>query len=137
MCDLQLPEKSSLGAAAYDLRLPEDLFLDPMERWKSVPLGFHTEFPAGFEAFIVERSSIATEKNVQVFHGTIDSDFRGEWKLRVTNMNPCKIFFPKHSKIAQVKFYPVLKHCYHVCSNTSELEPSERANGGFGSTGLI
>lgn len=134
--DLHLPTKKSEQAAAYDLFLPSEVYLEPNEHWKIVGLGFHTEFCKGFEAVIFERSSIITNMKLRVFHGTIDSDYRGEWKLVISNIDTKPKLLPKHFRIAQVKFQPTWDQNYTIVNNLSQLTHTQRGEGGFGSTNV-
>jgi len=136
MSDLKVPDRGTKEAAGYDLILPDTIQLGPLEKRKWVPLGFHTEFPAVFEAFIVQRSSVYSKYGIEVFQGTIDSDYRGEWKLCLSNLDNAVKILSAGTKIAQVKFYPVLRQNYRLVPAVEQLLPSSRGTGGIGSTGL-
>jgi dUTP pyrophosphatase len=111
-------------------------------------LGFKTELPENVEAVIRPRSSISN-KDVTLINspGTIDSSYRGEWKLRFKLAAPNFLYFklmgqedPKYDpdiyevgdKIAQVSF----RISNDVEFEETEIEvDTERGSEGFGSTG--
>ena len=74
----ELPDKSSEGAAAYDLRALEGVELKPFQVVK-VRTGLSMEIPKGSKGEVYSRSGLAS-KGVFVVNqpGKIDSDYRGE-----------------------------------------------------------
>ena len=74
------------------------------------------------------RSSL-NAKGVNVAYGTVDSGYRGELKV-VMSAPLYKVY--KGDKIAQLVILPLAKTAPEV---VTELPPSDRGEGGFGSTG--
>jgi dUTP pyrophosphatase len=99
----------------------------------AVPLGFRATLPAGLEAQLRLRSSIAFRRGLVMPNApaTIDSDYPGEWLVIVTNTLAEAVEIHHQERIAQIVFAPVA---------APELRPgivgisTERA-GGVGSTG--
>lgn len=129
----KLPERASEGAAGYDVYLPQEVVLQSNMR-KLVPLGFALEIPAGFEAQIRPRSSLAKSDGLTIVNSpaTIDSDYRGE--VGVILKTPVGGWFAakKGDRIAQLVFARVEEVQFEIAT---ELEPTRRGAGGFGSTG--
>ena len=86
--DVPLPRYMTPGAAAMDLAaaVPETVELAPGET-ALIPTGFKLAVPVGFEAQIRPRSGLALKYNLTVLNtpGTIDSDYRGEVKIILSN----------------------------------------------------
>jgi dUTP pyrophosphatase len=65
--------------------------------------------------------------------GLIDSGYRGELKIIVINLDPEEVLdIERGDRIAQLVILPVPEAVYE---EVSELPPSDRGQGGFGSTG--
>jgi dUTP pyrophosphatase len=133
--DLPLPGLASPGSAGLDLRaaIPEPLALQPGER-VLVPTGIALELPHGFEGQVRPRSGLALTSGVTLLNspGTIDSDYRGEIKVLLVHLGgePCRI--DRGDRIAQLVVARVeLPRVVEVAA----LAPSERGEGGFGSSG--
>lgn len=99
-----------------------------------LPTGIALAIPPGFEAQIRPRSGLACKGiMVQNSPGTIDSDYRGEVKVLLTALNNKEpITIHAGDRIAQLVFATsVAADLEEVAS----LDASDRAEGGFGSTG--
>ena len=96
-----------------------------------VPTGFCIELPAGYEAQVRPRSGLAAKHGVTVLNspGTIDSDYRGEIKVILFNAGKEAFRLQRQIVIA-----PVVQAQLSLVDALSE---TERAEGGFGSTGTI
>lgn len=132
--DAHLPEKRQEDAG-YDLFCPEnrDIVLPPHEA-VMIPVGIASAFPAGYAAVIMERSGLGS-KNIGVRGGVIDSGYRGEWKVVLTNHNDKEVVIPAGKAIAQFLLLPLARLAVKEISPV-ELEqcPSARGASGFGST---
>lgn len=132
---LPLPQKATPGSAGFDLcaALSEKLVLAPGKR-AVVPTGFAFEIPPGWEGQVRPRSGLARRYAVTVVNspGTIDSDYRGEIQVLLINLGeePCPL--ERGDRIAQIVFAPVAPA---ELQELAELAPTERGEGGFGSTG--
>ena len=133
---LPLPSYATDGAAGADLcaALESDLALEPGER-AAVPTGVVLEIPAGFEGQVRPRSGLAIKAGLTVVNapGTIDSDYRGELKVLMVNLGSEPVSIARGDRIAQLLIAPVTRASF---CETARLSPSERGDGGFGSTGL-
>lgn len=133
--DLALPRPASAGSAGVDLRaaVEEPLTLAPGER-RLVPTGLQLEIPAGFEGQVRPRSGLAVRHGVTVLNspGTIDSDYRGEVAVVLINHGRSPFVIERGERIAQLVIARLEAVEWH---EVSELAPSQRGDGGFGSTG--
>lgn len=135
--DLPLPQYQSALAAGLDLlaAVPADapLALAPGAR-TTVPTGVAIALPAGHEGQIRPRSGLANRHGVTVLNspGTIDADYRGELQIVLINLGSEPFVVQRGMRIAQLVVAPV-EHAQLV--ESSHLDATERATGGFGSTG--
>jgi dUTP pyrophosphatase len=134
-CDLAPPDYATDGAAGADLRaaLSGPLELLPGER-ALVPTGLTLEIPAGFQGEVRARSGLALRKGLCLANGvgTIDSDYRGEVGVILTNLGREPVTIERGERIAQLIVSPVARARF-VASPL--LADSFRGEGGFGSTG--
>ena len=132
---LPLPSYATPAAAGLDLvaALPADIVLAPGER-ALVGTGIAIALPAEFEAQVRPRSGLALKVGVTVLNspGTIDADYRGEIGVVLVNLGDSPYTVRRGDRIAQLVVAPVARAAWRV---TDRLPPSERAAGGFGSTG--
>lgn len=128
--DARIPTYAKSGDSGCDLYLPEE---EVSTQWPGqvlkIPLGFAMEMPEGWEAQIRPRSS-SSANGLHIALGTIDSGYRGEIALLVSDQHRC-FTLRKGDRVAQMVFAPVYQATF---TEVSELSPSER-EGGFGSTG--
>lgn len=137
---LSLPSYETAGAAGADVRanFPEaqrgGLVLNPMER-ALIPTGFHMAIPAGFEVQVRPRSGLALKHGISLVNtpGTIDSDYRGPLGMLMINLGQDPFEITHGMRIAQLVVAPVLQASFKV---VTELDDTDRGQGGFGSTGV-
>ena len=98
--------------------------------------GVAFEVPPGYMLQVRSRSGLAFEHNVEAFHGTIDSDFRGSVQVMlicaVDNEYDPPLQINIGDRIAQACLVPVPRCEFEV---VEQLTLTERGTGGFGSTG--
>jgi dUTP pyrophosphatase len=135
---LPLPSPKSAGAAGADLAaaVPEDRPLTiPAGGRALVPTGFAIAIPPGHEGQVRPRSGLAAEHGVTILNapGTVDADYRGEVKVILVNLSDRAFTITRGMRIAQLVVAPVVTAAFR---EAEALPPSERGEGGFGSTGL-
>ncbi|GFT30762.1 dUTPase domain-containing protein [Nephila pilipes] len=118
------------GSSGVDLYSPKPYTLDPFQQIK-VFTGVVFEFQAGWTAFLKDKSSVVTRKQLTVEGGVIDPGYRGEIIVVLRNMSQNTVFIRPGDAVAQlVNVYtglpPVLKPVYRIESNT------RRGTRGFG-----
>jgi dUTP pyrophosphatase len=135
--DLPLPAYQSAHAAGLDLVAAVDalvpMMLAPGAR-TLVPTGIAVALPEGFEAQVRPRSGLAARYGVTVLNtpGTIDADYRGEIMVILVNLGAEPFAVTRGMRIAQMVIAPVVRA---AIVETTELDPTVRGTGGFGSTG--
>jgi dUTP pyrophosphatase len=100
-----------------------------------VPTGAAIAIPWGYAGFVQPRSGLALKHGVTCLNtpGLIDSGYRGELKVLLVNTDPTEPFdVVRGERIAQLVIQRV-EECRFA--EVDELPPSERGDGGFGSTG--
>ena len=131
-----LPEYATPLAAGMDLRanLDAPLTLEPLAR-TLVPTGLRIALPAGYEAQVRPRSGLALKKGLTVLNapGTIDADYRGEICVILVNLSSETLTIADGDRIAQMV---VARHEQAVWQPVSELNATERGDGGFGHSGV-
>lgn len=134
--DLPLPAYATAGAAGFDLAaaIAEPLVI-PAGGRVLVPTGLVVALPSGFELQIRPRSGLALRNGIMLANspGTIDEDYRGEIQIILLNAGDAPFTLTRGMRIAQAVLAPVVRVGWQ---EVSDLPPSERAAGGFGSTGL-
>lgn len=135
--DLPLPSHQSAGAAGLDLMaaIPTEapIVVPPGGR-VLMPTGFAIALPAGSEAQVRPRSGLASRYGVTVLNspGTIDADYRGEIRVILINLGNEPFSIMRGMRIAQLVIAPVQRA---LLREQASLDETERAGGGFGSTG--
>jgi dUTP pyrophosphatase len=132
--DIPMPKYSSKDAAGVDISAAEDLLMEPGSS-ALVPTGLWLAIPPGYEAQLRPRSGLALKHGITVLNspGTVDSDYRGEIGVILMNHGKSTFKVSKGDRIAQMVISPVRQCRFEDCD---DLPPSERGEGGFGSTGL-
>lgn len=123
------------GDAGADLTCAEDFELKPFQR-ALVPTGIAIALPAGYVALVHPRSGLAVKQGVTVLNapGTIDAGYRGEIKVPLINMDPeHTASFKRGDRIAQLVIQRYVEARF---IEAQELPGSDRAERGFGSTGI-
>lgn len=129
----KIPEYATAGSVAVDVQVMEDLFLLPQMSAR-VPSGIAIAVPSGYEAQLRPRSS-ASGKGLLVNLGTVDSDYRGELMLNVTNVGNESFQANAFERIGQLLVLPVPRIVFAEVASQEELGATARGTGGFGSTG--
>jgi len=126
---LPAPIRASEDAAGYDLSATHDITLFP-HCTELIPTGYAWEIPPRYVGLIRDRSSLALAGLV-TSAGVIDSDYRGEVKVLLTNTTNNPITIRAQQRIAQILLVKVLQEPLAV---VQQLSTSHRQEGGFGST---
>jgi len=131
--EIQLPEYATPGSSGLDLRAAETAVI-PAGGYGAVGTGLYLELPLGYEAQVRPRSGLALKYGLTVLNapGTIDSDYRGEVRVILVNYGKNDFMIEPGDRIAQMVFAPVTRA---DLSRIDFLSKTERAAGGFGSTG--
>ena len=130
---ITLPAYATEGSSGMDVRACESAVIKPGAHC-AVATGLFIEMPLGCECQIRPRSGLAFKHGVTVLNapGTIDSDYRGEIKVILVNHGSEDFKVEPGDRIAQMVFAQVARVSL---VRAEELDDTERAAGGFGSTG--
>lgn len=135
--DAVIPQYAHEGDAGFDLVSIKDVTIAPGQT-VAVPTGLAFQIPTGYEIQVRPRSGLVLKTNLRVANspGTIDSGYRGDVKVLISNTHsttnkPYTIL--KGDKIAQGVLQKVPQANF---IEVNELNDSERGSGRFGSTGL-
>ena len=134
---IELPQPATAGSAGMDLRaaIEAPLTLQPGES-ALVPSGMaiHIGDP-GWCALIVPRSGLGHKHGLVMGNlvGVIDADYQGPLMISCWNRGTQPYTIAVGDRIAQLLLVPVAQARLKV---VQEFAPSQRGEGGFGSTGV-
>lgn len=130
------PFYASAGAAAMDLCACVDEAVTIAPRaLVAVPTGIAIGLPsAEYVALVFARSGLGIKHGVALANGVgvIDSDYRGEIKVGLTNLSDAPYTIQPGDRIAQLAVLPVVQANLRV---VDALDETARGAGGLGSTG--
>lgn len=97
--------------------------------------GIRVAIPEGYELQIRSRSGTSLKRGLVVTNspGTVDSDYRGEVGIIITNTTPFLSKIEIGEAIAQGVICPTLQANFEL---VNELSDTQRGEGGFGSTNV-
>lgn len=131
-----LPSRATQGSAGYDLSacLAQPVTIAP-GRTEKIPTGLAIDLGTPDRAaFIFARSGLGIKHGIVPANcvGVIDSDYRGEILVGLTNHSGESYTVAPGERVAQMVILPVLTP---EIQEAEALEESDRGAGGFGSTG--
>lgn len=129
--DSRPPKVATMGSAGMDLFLDEDVVIFPDQLPKLVGVGIHAEIPPGYVGIVALRSGINDLTMINGV-GIIDSDYRGEIKLKLSAIDHV-VTHVRGERLAQMIIIPYLQCGLEI---VDELGTTDRGAGGFGSTGI-
>lgn len=129
-------ERATKGSAGMDLHACIDapITIEPGEI-KIIPTGLAIALEnENFVAYIYARSGLAIKHGITLANcvGVVDSDYRGEVCVGLTNISKSPYTITPDERIAQLVIAPV---CICDVKEVEILDDTERGEGGFGSTG--
>lgn len=132
--NFETPKIQTSGSAGLDLFNNEDTPKTVIPG-KSVTMdtGFYVEIPEGYVGLVFARSSLGFKFDCTLSNsvGVIDSDYRGEVKVKIHNNSDSIKFIMPGERVAQLVVIP----CLTTYKQVEELSETERGANGFGSTG--
>jgi dUTP pyrophosphatase len=128
--DAKLPSYGHVGDAGLDLFSVVECVLKGGEA-RAISTGIQVAIPDGYVGLIWDKSGISL-KNIHRLAGVVDSGYRGEIKVVMTNLSAEAFSIEKGMKIAQMLIQPISKV---KVVDSEELEDTSRGENGFGSTG--
>ncbi|HWS43638.1 MAG TPA: dUTP diphosphatase [Pseudoflavonifractor sp.] len=134
--EIPYPYYATPGAAAMDLCACIDapVVLAP-RALVVIPTGIAIALPSPeYVALVFARSGLGIKHGIALSNGVgvIDSDYRGELRVGLTNLSDTPYAVQPGDRIAQLAVMPVARATLHI---TDELDETDRGTGGLGSTG--
>lgn len=131
--DLPLPRYAKPGDAGADLYARIDIDIAAGER-ALVPTGIAIALPIGFVALVTPRSGFSLKQGGTLLNspGVIDAGYRGEIGCIVYNSTSEPMRISRGDRIAQLL---ILEIPATTITEVAALPGTQRADGGFGSTG--
>jgi dUTP pyrophosphatase len=118
------------GDLAADLRSVEDVVLNTGDV-RTISTGIAVEFPPNYGGIIADRSGLAA-RGLTTFAGVVDPGYRGEIRVVVGYFGKEPLTIKVGDRIAQMRIVERIEASF---IEAEELGESDRAGGGFGSTG--
>jgi dUTP pyrophosphatase len=141
VCDLKVkllllnakcPVQASSEAAGFDIYSHEDITIAPGEQAK-IGTKIALEIPHGYHGQLLVCSRYAAKYRARVEAGVIDSDYRGEIFVLISNNGNNDMNITKGDRIAQMI---IAQDPLVSVSITNDLSTRAREKAGFGSTGI-
>jgi dUTP pyrophosphatase len=131
-----LPAYATAGSAGLDLRacLDKPLTLQP-NAWELIPVGVAIWLrDPNYAALILPRSGLGHKHGIVLGNlvGLIDSDYQGQLMVSAWNRSPTAFIIEPLDRIAQLVIVPIAQAQFNV---VQEFAPTQRGEGGYGSTG--
>ena len=134
--ELPWPQRATAGSAGMDLSacIEEDMIIAPRQLVR-IPTGIAIALPGPeYVALVYARSGLGIRHGIALSNGVgvIDSDYRGEIMVGLTNLSEEPYTIHPGDRIAQLVVTPVV---LPELERVEELDDTSRGAGGFGSTG--
>lgn len=125
--------KCAAGADLYALLEVDSVTIAPGETLL-IHTGIAMQIPDGYAGMIFARSGIATKRGLAPANkvGVIDSDYRGEIMVPLHNHTNIPQTLQNGERMAQMVIMPYIQAQF---TESDTLDDTDRAQGGFGSTG--
>ena len=134
--EIPAPFYATPGAAAMDLHACVDGAVTiPAGGRRVIPTGIAIALPsAEYVALVFARSGLGIKHGIALSNGVgvIDSDYRGEIRVGLTNLSDTPYTVQPGDRIAQLAVMPVVQA---ELERVDSLDDTGRGTGGFGSTG--
>ena len=135
--DAMPPHREHDSDACFDLFANIDIEIMPMQTI-NIGTGIKFEIPVGYEGVIRPRSGMSAKTGLRIANspGTIDSGYRGEIVIIMTNIDKQEIYeIRKGMRIAQIGFREVPEIILTEVKDAKDLSDSDRGDAGLGSSG--
>lgn len=125
----KLTKKS--GDQGWDIQSTEEIVLKPRETY-TFPTGVRIEFNPGVAAYVVPRSGLSS-KGILCHLGLVDSSYRGEIGVNLTNLGDEDYKVEVGDRIGQLVFFD--EKCIYLTKVEGIDCDTNRGAKGFGSSG--
>jgi len=128
-----MPTRGSPSAAGWDLYASESCVIPAFGKGL-IKTDLAVAVPYGYYGRVAPRSGMAWKKHTDIGAGVIDSDYRGSVGIVMFNHGETELVIEKKDRVAQLIIERISMAEFKEVS-FSELETTERGDGGYGSTG--
>lgn len=128
----KLPLYAYEGDAGMDLFSCHNCEIKPGEK-ALISTGLKIAVPQGHAGFIWDKSGIATKHHIKTMAGVLDSNYRGELFVVLTNLGKKAYQINRGEKIAQLIIKPIVRA---DIIEVEKLDETIRGEKGFGSSGM-
>lgn len=125
-----VPERAHEADAGYDLRSPVKCRLYAGQA-VVIDTGVHIAIPKGYAGMLKSKSGLNVKHDI-VGEGVIDSGYTGSIRVKLYNHGTESYMVEVGDKISQLVIIPIITPELEV---VSDLDATDRGDGGFGSTG--
>ena len=125
-----IPVRAHKNDAGLDLHATKGGWIFPFSR-RTFDTAVHAQIPEGYVGLLTSRSGMMAKQGI-TSRGTIDSGFTGSIKAVLFNHSWKFVKIDKYQKVTQLVLLPIITPEIDL---VNRLEDTERADGGFGSTG--
>ena len=125
-----MPERAHATDAGADLRAPADVYIQPRSS-AIIDTGVHIELPPNTVGILKSKSGLNVKHDLTSC-GVIDEGYTGSIVVKLYNHGTTGMTIAKGAKVSQLVVLPVL---YPDFTEVPELNPTERGDNGFGSSG--
>ncbi len=131
--EAQMPFYATAGAAAFDLAATHGAVV-PARGSAEFDTGLAFEIPKGYAMLLNSRSGHGFKHGIRnsLSQGILDSDYRGEARIKLHNDTDTDYHVAAGERIAQAL---VVAAPQFLLVEVDSLSDTERGTGGFGSTG--
>ncbi|HBI16621.1 MAG: Deoxyuridine 5'-triphosphate nucleotidohydrolase [Candidatus Moranbacteria bacterium GW2011_GWF2_34_56] len=130
--EAKIPIYAIKDDAGMELYSVEDLIVES-GKILACGTGISVAIPTGYVGLIWDKSGVAFKGGIKTMGGVIDSSYRGEIKIILTNLSDKEYVINKGEKVAQMLIQKVE---IPAIEEVQELDNTERGEGRFGSTGI-
>jgi len=134
--DIPLPKYITPGSAGLDVcaAINEPITIEPLST-ALIPTNLAIELEPGYECQVRTRSGLALNYGIFALNapGTIDSDYRGEIKIILSNFSKMPYTINRGDRVAQLVF---AKYEQASLVEVKKIEDTQRGADGFGSSGI-
>ena len=125
-----MPERAHDTDAGLDIKSPKRYVLRPLDA-VIIDTGVHVELPNGTGGMLKSKSGLNVKDDI-VSEGVIDEGYTGSIVVKLYNHGRKLKVIEPGDKISQLVVMP----CYYpMLEVVDDLDPTERGDKGFGSTG--
>lgn len=132
------PAYQSAGAACVDIHSTEPArYAVPAGGTLEVDTGIKLAIPEGWCGLVFSRSGHGFNHGVRLANcvGVIDSDYRGNIKIKLHNDSKVPYTIQEFERVAQIMFVQCPQFTFEQVTDVEVEFETERGAGGFGSTG--